>query len=105
MKLLHQFASHTHIGTPWEKKVNSWHISVESTDFGQEIRDRFGLLIVQQQVKPIIEASFKGARTNWFYGNEKKDKQKVFIIEEVIKFIQNNTNALVAQWSEQSAHN
>jgi hypothetical protein len=106
MKLTTQRSSHNWIGTAYERKVNSWEIKLEDTDFDETIRERFSAVEVDQTElhdRRII-TSFKGSRTNWF-GFETKDKQKRLIIDSVTKFIQNNTNALVAQWSEQSAHN
>jgi hypothetical protein len=106
MKLNSQSSNHTYIGTKWERKINSWKIELEETDFDETIRNRFSAVEVDQtqlQDRRII-TSFRGSRTNWF-GFETKDKQKRLIIDSVTKFIQNNTNALVAQWSEQSAHN
>ena len=113
MKLTAQRSSHQYIGTPWEKKINTWEINLEEGEFNDSIRERFSHIVVEQQAYPASQEPeerqfntfYKATRTNWFTSNEKKDKQKKFIIEQVTNFIQNNTHALVAQWSEQSAHN
>ena len=48
---------------------------------------------------------YQGDRTNSFDADT-KDKEKLFVIEEVSKFLHTlKSHALVAQWSEQSAHN
>jgi len=106
MKLTAQRSSHNWIGTDYERKVNSWEIKLEETDFDPAIRERFSSIEVEQfkGVKPELITTFRGNRTNWF-DSKTKDKQKLFIIDAVTNFIQNNTHALVAQWSEQSAHN
>lgn len=103
MKLLNQRCNHTHIGTQWERKISHWEVSViERTDFSEELRNRFGIVTIEQSEIPNnkkdpVQVLFKGTRTNWFDADT-KDKQKKFIIAEAIKFIQDNTNPMIAKW-------
>ena len=113
MKLTTQRSSRVYIGTEWERNSNIWEILLEDTDFDSAIRNRFQRVQVEQYQyagdgtdpeSGKISTTFKATRTNWF-DRDTKDKQKLLVIDAVTNFIQNNTHALVAQWSEQSAHN
>jgi hypothetical protein len=106
MKLVQQSSKRQFIGTQWERKTNTWGVHLSDTEFDDRIRSRFKEIEVEQywDHNEQVFTSFRGTRTNWF-GPETKDKQKRLIIDAVTKFINNDTHALVAQWSEQSAHN
>lgn len=113
MKLTEYESKHLYIqfATEYERVVNSWVIALEDKDFDEVIRQRFANIIVEQhhyiKDKGVpMRTMFKATRTNWFDADEKRDKQKKLVIAEVTKFLHNFKNhALVAQWSEQSAHN
>jgi hypothetical protein len=106
MKLSQHQAQHMYIGDEYERITNSWTITLEENDFDARIRERFAEILVDQtyytnkpeEVEP--RTTFRGTRTNWFGIEEKKDKQKKLIIEEVAKFIHNHvkTNPLMCEW-------
>ena len=112
MKISNYRSYHTHIGTEWECIENIWDLKLEYTDpYDAKIKHRFEMIEVIQRVylntnkQKEISTWYKGIRSQTFDANT-KDKEKLFIIEEVIKFLYNfESHALVAQWSEQSAHN
>ena len=110
MKLNLYKGSHSHIGTEWEHIENIWILQIEDTDtYDTKTKDRFAQIeIIQTQYlyrNKDLMTWYKGTRTCTF-DKDTKDKQKLLIIEEVNKFLRNfRSHALVAQWSEQSAHN
>ena len=110
MKLTNYRCFHSHIGTEWEHIENTWILNIEDTDsFDLKVKERFAQIEVIQ--KHYLHGNreimnwYKGTRTCTF-DRDTKDKQKLLIIEEVDKFLEGfRSHALVAQWSEQSAHN
>ena len=111
MKIINYTSRHRHIGEEYEQIFTTWGIEIEDTDpYNEKIKTRFKHINVKQakylstsglDERPV----YRGDRTNEFDAST-KDKQKKFIIEEVNKLLQTfKSHALIAQWSEQSAHN
>ena len=111
MKLTSYKSYHTDIGGDYESIESVWNLAIEDTDtYDAKIKERFKTIQIIQRtylenVKRDTFTWYQGYRTNCF-GSDTKDKQKKFVIEEANKFMHTFKNhALVAQWSEQSAHN
>ena len=110
MKLTEYKSHHSKIGTEWENIENIWYIQIEDTDsYDAKTKERFSHIEIIQRFylnpKTELITWYRGTRTCTFT-KDTKDKQKLFIIDEVIKFLYNfESHALVAQWLEQSAHN
>ena len=110
MKITNYRSYHSAIGGEYENIENIWVILLEDTDpYNLKIKERFKNVEITQRKylnnpKGRDEMTwYKGYSTNTF-DYTTQDKQKLFIIDEVVKFMDNfRSHALVAQWLEQSA--
>ena len=113
MKITNYTSYHSAIGSEYENIENIWVVLLEDTDpYNLKIKERFKEVEITQK-KYLNNPNGMDDEMTWYRGystntfdSKTKDKQKLFIIDEVVKFMDTFRNhALVAQWSEQSAHN
>ena len=99
MKLHFKEVSHNAIGQEWENINTKWVILCDENDFNgdRKMLNRFGRIDVTQRYYPNDSISnkeemtwFKGIRTIHFDKTNKKDKQKMLVIQIVNDFLSKN---------------